>query len=143
MPGILGERKQFRKLKYEAISRMIQPFVMRRRKQDVLLEHLKKLEMIQYSELEEAQKIIYLAQLEAIQNRVRDMDDYEFSRSKIEILAGITRLRQICDTPALFMSDYAGTSGKLKKLIRTFTTNQRFRSQTVNLFSIPKNVSTY
>lgn len=116
MPGILGERKQFRKLKYEAISRMIQPFVMRRRKQDVLLELPEKLEMIQYSELEEAQKIIYLAQLEAIQNRVRDMDDYEFSRSKIEILAGITRLRQICDTPALFMSDYTGTSGKLKSL---------------------------
>lgn len=116
MPGILGERKKFRKLKYESIARMIQPFVMRRRKQDVLLELPEKLEMIQYSELEETQKIIYLAQLEAIQSRVRDMDDYEFSRSKIEILAGITRLRQICDTPALFMSDYTGTSGKLKSL---------------------------
>jgi len=90
--------------------------VMRRRKEDVLLELPEKLEMIQYSELEESQKIIYLAQLEAIQNRVRNMNDYEFSRSKIEILAGITRLRQICDTPALFMSDYRGISGKLKSL---------------------------
>ena len=116
MPGILGERKQFRKLKHDAISRIIHPFVMRRRKQDVLLELPEKLEMIQYSELDEAQKVIYIAQLEAIQNRVRNMNDYEFSRSKIEILAGITRLRQICDTPALFMSDYKGTSGKLKSL---------------------------
>lgn len=116
MPGILGDRKKFRKLKHDAISRMIQPFVMRRRKEDVLLELPDKLEMIQYSELEESQKIIYLAQLEAIQNRVRNMNDYEFSRSKIEILAGITRLRQICDTPALFMPDYTGTSGKLKSL---------------------------
>lgn len=116
MPGILGSRKKFRKLKHEAISRMIQPFVMRRRKEEVLLELPDKLEMIQYSELDESQKMIYLAQLEAIQNRVRSMDDYEFSRSKIEILAGITRLRQICDTPALFMSDYTGTSGKLKSL---------------------------
>lgn len=116
MPGILGERKKFRKLKHDTISRMIQPFVMRRRKEDVLLELPDKLEMIQYSELEESQKIIYLAQLEAIQNRVRNMNDYEYSRSKIEILAGITRLRQICDTPALFMPDYQGTSGKLKSL---------------------------
>lgn len=116
MPGILGERKKFRKLKHDAISRMIQPFVMRRRKEDVLLELPDKLEMIQYSELEESQKIVYLAQLEAIQNRVRSMNDYEYSRSKIEILAGITRLRQICDTPALFMPDYTGTSGKLKSL---------------------------
>ncbi|GAB2023436.1 DEAD/DEAH box helicase [Pseudolactococcus yaeyamensis] len=116
MPGILGDRKKFRRLKHDAISRMIQPFVMRRRKEDVLLELPDKLEMIQYSELEESQKIIYLAQLEVIQNRVRSMNDYEFSRSKIEILAGITRLRQICDTPALFMPDYTGTSGKLKSL---------------------------
>jgi superfamily II DNA or RNA helicase len=116
MPGILGNRKKFRKLKHDAISRMIKPFVMRRRKEEVLLELPDKLEMIQYSELDESQKLIYLAQLEAIQNRVRSMNDYEFSRSKIEILAGITRLRQICDTPALFMSDYKGTSGKLKSL---------------------------
>ena len=34
----LGDRKQFRRLKHDAISRMIQPFVMRRRKEDVLLE---------------------------------------------------------------------------------------------------------
>ena len=43
------------------------------------------------------------------------MNDYEFSRSKIEILREL-RLRQICDTPALFMSDYRGISGKLKSL---------------------------
>ncbi|MDR1606307.1 MAG: DEAD/DEAH box helicase [Streptococcaceae bacterium] len=116
MPGILGERKQFRRLKHDAISRMIQPFVMRRRKEDVLLELPDKLEMIQYNELEDEQKLIYLAQLEAIQNRVRQMDDAEFSRAKIEILAGITRLRQICDTPALFLSDYSGGSGKLESL---------------------------
>lgn len=35
--------------------------------------------------------------------------------TKIEILSGITRLRQICDTPALFM-DYKGDSGKLDSL---------------------------
>lgn len=34
---------------------------------------------------------------------------------RVEILSGITRLRQICDTPALFM-DYAGDSGKLDSL---------------------------
>ena len=35
--------------------------------------------------------------------------DQEINRRKVEILSGITRLRQICDTPALFM-DYAGDS---------------------------------
>ena len=41
--------------------------------------------------------------------------DQEINRRKVEILSGITRLRQICDTPALFM-DYAGDSGKLDSL---------------------------
>ncbi len=40
----------------------------------------------------------------------------EINRRKIEILSGITRLRQICDTPKLFIEDYKGESGKLDSL---------------------------
>ncbi|HGJ1248897.1 TPA: DEAD/DEAH box helicase [Streptococcus pneumoniae] len=36
--------------------------------------------------------------------------------SRVEILSGLMRLRQICDTPALFMEDYQGASGKLDSL---------------------------
>ena len=39
-----------------------------------------------------------------------------FSVSRVEILSGLMRLRQICDTPALFMEDYQGASGKLDSL---------------------------
>lgn len=40
----------------------------------------------------------------------------EFQKNRVDILTGIMRLRQICDTPALFMDDYEGASGKLDSL---------------------------
>lgn len=56
----------------------------------------------------EEQKLLYLAQLELMQQSVRQMDSASLKKSRIEILAGITRLRQICNTPALFMDNYEG-----------------------------------
>lgn len=67
------------------------------------------------NEMSESQKAIYLAQLRQMQERIRFSSDAQINRQKIEILSGITRLRQICDTPALFM-DYKGDSGKLDSL---------------------------
>lgn len=116
MPGLFGNKKKFTKSTPESISRAIKPFVMRRKKDDVLKELPDKLEMIHYSELADDQKVIYMAQLQSMQDRIRLMNKEEFNRSKIEILSGITRLRQICDTPALFMPDYTGKSGKLEVL---------------------------
>lgn len=40
-----------------------------------------------------------------MQETIAGASDADINRRKIEILSGITRLRQICDTPALFM-DY-------------------------------------
>ncbi len=35
-----------------------------------------------------------------MRTQIAGADDAQINRSKIEILSGITRLRQICDTPA-------------------------------------------
>ena len=73
------------------------------------------IEITHQSELSDSQKAIYLAQLQQMQQGLISASDQEINRRKVEILSGITRLRQICDTPALFM-DYAGDSGKLDSL---------------------------
>ncbi|MWV56367.1 DEAD/DEAH box helicase [Streptococcus zhangguiae] len=116
LPGLLPGRMEFTKLSATEVARLIKPFILRRKKEDVLLELPDLLEMTVLNELTDEQKVVYLAQLKQMQSRIASASDEEIQQNKIEILAGITRLRQICDTPSLFMDDYQGESGKLESL---------------------------
>ncbi|WP_054719838.1 DEAD/DEAH box helicase [Lacticaseibacillus manihotivorans] len=49
--------------------------------------------------------------------KIKGLSGHEFVKNKLAILAGLTRLRQICDTPALYVDDYQGGSGKLEQLL--------------------------
>lgn len=115
LPGLLPSKKDFLKLSAKDVARFIKPFVLRRRKEDVLPELPDLIEMTYPNELTEDQKAIYLAQLKQMQDSVRSATDDQINSRKMEILSGITRLRQICDTPKLFM-DYQKDSGKMESL---------------------------
>lgn len=116
LPGLLPAKLAFGKLAAEDVARIIRPFILRRKKEDVLEELPDLIEVNVLNELSDDQKVIYLAQLRQIQARVASASEAEINRQKIEILSGITRLRQICDTPKLFMDDFDGESGKLENL---------------------------
>ena len=116
LPGLLPAKKDFMKLPAERVAQFIKPFVMRRKKEDVLTELPDLIEVVYKNELEDQQKAIYLAQLQQMQERLGQVTDAEFQRNRVEILTGLMRLRQICDTPALFMEDYKGDSGKLDSI---------------------------
>ena len=116
LPGLLPAKKEFMKLSIERVAQFIKPFVMRRKKEEVLTELPDLIEVVYKNELEDQQKAIYLAQLQQMQERLGQVSDSEFQRNRVEILTGLMRLRQICDTPALFMEDYQGESGKLDSL---------------------------
>lgn len=115
-PGLLPSKKEFMKLPADRVAQFIKPFVMRRKKEEVLTELPDLIEVVYKNELEDQQKAIYLAQLQQMRDRLAQVTDQEFQRSRVEILSGLMRLRQICDTPALFMDDYQGYSGKLDSL---------------------------
>lgn len=115
LPGLLPAKKEFLKMTAKQVSRYIKPFIMRRKKEDVLPELPNLIEMTYPNEMTDSQKAIYLAQLRQMHDQIRTASDADINRRKIEILSGITRLRQICDTPSLFM-DYDGESGKLESL---------------------------
>ena len=116
LPGLLPNKKEFMKLPAERVAQFIKPFVMRRKKEEVLTELPDLIEVVYKNELEDQQKAIYLAQLQQMREHLAQVTDQEFQRSRVEILSGLMRLRQICDTPALFMDDYQGASGKLDSL---------------------------
>lgn len=116
LPGLLPSKKEFMKLPADRVAQFIKPFVMRRKKEEVLTELPDLIEVVYKNELEDQQKAIYLAQLQQMRDRLAQVTDQEFQRSRVEILSGLMRLRQICDTPALFMDAYQGASGKLDSL---------------------------
>lgn len=117
IPGFFKDQKTFRSLEPEYISRLVKPFILRRLKKDVLKELPDKIETIQHSELTKEQKELYLAYLEKIRMETKESLDSEgLSKGRIKILAGLTRLRQLCCHPSLFIENYEGQSGKLEQL---------------------------
>lgn len=118
MPGLLYGYEQFRNefeipvMRYEEetpmerLRAMVTPFILRRKKADVLKDLPDKLEEIRYARMDEAQKNLYDAQVVHMKMRLEKQTDDEFKKNKLEILAELTRLRQICCDPALCFEDY-------------------------------------
>ncbi|WP_204502166.1 SNF2 helicase associated domain-containing protein [Aquibacillus albus] len=117
-PGMFGNKKTFLKLERETIIKMTRPFLLRRVKKDVLHELPDKIETVNYSDLTKNQKEVYVAHVEKMRQTMNQtIEEKGFERGKLEILAGLTRLRQICCHPSLFMENYSGKSGKLEQLM--------------------------
>lgn len=125
MPGILNTYKKFKEnyeqpivgLKDEQttvrLQRMIRPFILRRLKKDVLRELPDKLEEVVFSQMEAKQRQIYDANLQQLLDSLRGQSQEEFKTGKIQILAALTRLRQLCCDPALVYENYQGGAAKV------------------------------
>ena len=124
MPDLLYNQKTFRSLPPETIARLVRPFIMRRLKQDVLTELPDKIETVHYSELNREQKKLYLAYLEKIRAETEESLAEGLGKDRLKILAGLTRLRQLCCHPSLFIEEYEGGSGKLEALFEIIETVQ-------------------
>ncbi|MFT8319743.1 MAG: DEAD/DEAH box helicase [Bacillus sp. (in: firmicutes)] len=118
MPDFFPNQKKFRELSPEKVASMIKPFLLRRMKKDVLKELPDKIETLHVSELTKHQKEHYLAYLEKMKEETEESLKGEgFQKSRMKILAGLTRLRQLCCHPSLFLEAYNGDSGKLIQLV--------------------------
>lgn len=134
LPGLLPAKKDLLKMPVEAVAQQIRPFILRRDKQAILTELPEKSEGIYVTELLPEQKSLYLAQRNQMQAELQSLTEQEFRKRKVEFLAGLTRLRQICDSPALFLEDYQGQSGKLE-LLKVLLERARESGQRILIFS--------
>jgi len=130
LPGFFPNKRTFNQMQQTQISKMSRPFILRRLKKDVLKELPDKIESVHKSELTVEQKRLYLGYLEKIHGEAVEAIQTEgFQKSRMKILAGLTRLRQLCCHPALFIENYEGESGKLIQLLDMIVTalenNQR------------------
>lgn len=108
MPGFLGKESDFRKTymketgETEALKGKIGPFLLRRTKGEVLKELPEKIEQVHYSSLTKEQLVFYMDMLSKVKKEIAEVIGVKgIKNSKIEILAGLTRLRQICNHPGL------------------------------------------
>lgn len=134
MPGFFPKKQLFKQLTTAEVAKMIQPFVLRREKENVLKELPAKIETNLYSSLLPEQKTVYLAYLSQMQQTLSGMDKKAFAKNRLSILAGLTRLRQICGDPRMFMEDFEGSSGKLEQL-KEFLVNAKENGRRVLVFS--------
>ena len=97
---------------------LIQPIILRRNKKEVLKELPDKTVTILNNEMNEEQRKIYMSYLlQAKQDISEQIDMNGFEKSQIKILAALTRLRQICCHPSLFIDNYKDGSSKLNQCI--------------------------
>jgi SNF2 family DNA or RNA helicase len=118
-PELFQGLKEYSHLTRKQIARRIRPFLLRRLKEDVLGELPEKIESVDLVELLPEQKKLYGAYLAKLRHdTLKHLDKDTLRKNKIKILAGLTRLRQICCHPGLFVDGYKGSSAKFEQLLR-------------------------
>jgi superfamily II DNA or RNA helicase len=117
LPGFLGKLDQFTH-EYETdpvrLNRKVRPFLLRRTKLDVLPQLPKKQEITLFAALTQNQLAYYQQTLTRVRQSLVQAD--AGSQNRLAVLAGLTRLRQICNHPGLVHEPYRkvkGVSGKL------------------------------
>lgn len=124
MPGFLYTYQRFRdeleipivlnqeETAIRRLQKMITPFVLRRLKKEVLTDLPDKLEENVFAKLEGEQQKLYDAHVKKLKLMLEKESDEELKKSKIQILAELTKLRQICCDPALLYEEYQKGSAK-------------------------------
>ena len=130
-PGFLGKRERFQRRFLRAIQierdegasatlrRLISPFILRRLKtdRDIVPDLPDKIETTVYCGLKKEQATLYAAVVRELEEHLQEAAGI---KRKGMVLAALTKLKQICDHPALFVKDpshAAERSSKLERLL--------------------------
>lgn len=119
-PGLLGSKQSFKDIyaipidKFEyskralELQQKIKPFILRRTKKQVAKELPEKTETVIYCEMNAEQRKIYDAYEKELREFIAANDDDDLNKNSMHVLTGLTRLRQICNSPALIKEGYSG-----------------------------------
>ncbi|MEH7117263.1 DEAD/DEAH box helicase [Neobacillus vireti] len=134
-PELFKGLREFSYLTKKKIALRVRPFLLRRMKEDVASELPEKVEFLEVAELLPDQKKLYAAYLAKLrEDTLKHLDKETIRKNRIKILAGLTRLRQICCHPGLFVDGYKGSSAKLERLLRIIE-ESRLSGRRVLIFS--------
>ena len=112
-PGLLGDKRYFRdhystpidkfkdSRRAAELQRKVTPFILRRTKEQVAPELPDKTEMVIYCEMGPEQRRVYDDNEREIRDYIASQYEGEQLRNSMQVLRGLTKLRQICNSPAL------------------------------------------
>jgi hypothetical protein len=131
-PGLLGTQAFFNEEYVQAIEKrkdeekakklqaIIKPFVLRRTKEQVAEELPAKTEQIFYCDMSEDQATYYEKTKSAYRNDLlSSMDDGTYAKKQVQLLQGLTALRQLANHPKMIDESYTSDSGKFENVIHT------------------------
>jgi superfamily II DNA or RNA helicase len=131
-PGLLGTQAFFYEEYVQAIEKkkdeekarklqsIIKPFVLRRTKEQVAAELPPKTEQVIYCDMSEDQAAYYEKTKSAYRNDLlQSMDDGTFAKKQVQLLQGLTALRQLANHPVMIDGTYVSDSGKFENVIHT------------------------
>jgi len=130
-PGLLGNQQRFRDNysipidKFKDLSRAqelqqkLNPFLLRRTKKQVATELPEKTEMVIFCEMGKEQRKVYDSYKNEFKLYLQGNDKEDLLNKNMHILAGLTKLRQICNSPALLSDQeyYGNESAKMDELL--------------------------
>ncbi|WP_214227404.1 SNF2-related protein [Pedobacter sp. B4-66] len=131
-PGLLGTQSFFNEEYVQAIEKrkdeekarklqaIIKPFVLRRTKEQVAAELPSKTEQVFYCDMSEDQAAYYEKTKSAYRNDLlSSMDDGTYAKKQVQLLQGLTALRQLANHPVMIDDTYNSDSGKFENVIHT------------------------
>ncbi len=134
-PGLLGGLKFFEdtyvipierdkdELKLEELKALIKPFLLRRTKQQVAKELPEKTEQILYCDMTPEQEALYEETKSQFRNQVLEtIESVGINKARFNIIAGLTKLRQLANHPYLVDKSYEGSSGKFIEIMTRIKT---------------------
>ncbi|MDB5012738.1 MAG: ATP-dependent helicase [Daejeonella sp.] len=125
-PGLLGSKQYFRDIYSSPIDKFkdskraielqnkIKPFILRRTKQQVATELPDKTEMVLFCEMKEEQRKIYDTYEREFREYISATDNEVLRKNSMNVLKGLTKLRQICDSPELMTGERLPGSASAK-----------------------------
>jgi SNF2 family DNA or RNA helicase len=130
-PGLLGTLGSFRRRfvqpiekkrdedREEKLKELINPFVLRRTKEEVARELPPVYEQVRYCNMTEEQRRVYDEEKSLARNALLEkLEEVGMEKSTIMVLRALTRLRQIANHPALLEEFQGLDSGKFNEVYR-------------------------
>lgn len=148
LPGIFGNREFFRREyadaidthrdveKIKTLQRITSPFVLRRTKEQVASDLPEKTEMVMWCNMNDAQKRLYDEVKDSIRQSVfLNIENEGLGKSKLAVLAGMLKLRQICNSPQLLPSEEQTCNDSVKTDLLMNELQNNLKDQKVLVFS--------